>query len=352
MIARRDRLRERLQKAGFDGLIVTSLPSIRYLTGFSGSNAALIVDAVDPAADLLATDGRYDVQVRQECPDLDPVIDRATVIALCARRAQHGAGRIAAEPGCTAGELAGMREQLGDVEPASGFVEELRMVKDESELARLEAACAITAQSMLDIAEEIGPGWTEIAVARRLEQRFGELGADDRAFATIVAAGEHSAKPHHRPSARPLAAGDLVVVDAGALVEGYHADMTRTFVVGTAADWQREVHACVAEAAARGRAAARPGATIADVDSAARTCIDEAGWGDAFVHGLGHGVGLEIHEAPMVSARSVGRLAASMAITIEPGVYLPGRGGVRVEDTIVVGQAVLTEADRSLRSVG
>lgn len=352
MIARRDRLRARLQAAGLDGLIVTSLPSIRYLTGFSGSNAALIVDAVDPSADLLATDGRYDVQVREECPDLEPLIDRATVGALCARRVQQGGGRLAAEPGCSAGELADMRAHLPGVELGSGFVAELRMVKDESEIGRLEVACAITAQAMLDIAEEIGPGWTEIAVARRLEQRFGELGADDRAFATIVAGGEHSAKPHHRPTARPLAVGDLVVVDAGALVDGYHADMTRTFVVGAAEDWQREVHACVAEAAARGRAAALPEAPIADVDAAARSCIDEAGWGDAFVHGLGHGVGLEIHEAPMLTARTVGRLAASMAITIEPGVYLPGRGGVRVEDTIVVGKSVLTEADRSLRSVG
>lgn len=352
MIERRDRLRGQLKAAGIDGLIALSLPNIRYLTGFSGSNALLFIDAHDSGRDLLATDGRYDLQVREECPGLATLIDRATLSALCGQLAQRGQAMIAAESGCTGADLTAIRSRLPGIVLMDDLVEQLRVVKDPSEIATLTKACGITARAMLDLADEIGPGWTEIAVARRLEQRFGELGADDRAFPTIVAAGEHSAKPHHRPTTRPLSAGDLVVVDAGALVDGYHADMTRTFVVGAPAEWQRELHACVAEAAARGRAAAHPDAAIPEVDASARSCIADAGWGDAFVHGLGHGVGLEIHEAPMVSARTVGRLAASTAITIEPGVYLPGRGGVRVEDTIVVGQAVLTEADRSLRSLG
>ena len=352
MSARRGRLRQRLGEAGVDGLLVTSLPNIRYLTGFSGSNAVLFIDAVDESGDLLGTDGRYELQVRDECPGIATLIDRATLTAACTHLAGRGAMSVATEPDCASQALVDMRGLLADVVLMGGLVEELRMVKDDGEIAALGAACAITARAMLDIAGEIGAGWTEIAVARRLEQRFGELGAEDRSFATIVAAGEHSAKPHHRPTTRPLGPGDLVVIDAGALVDGYHADMTRTFVVGHPADWQVAIHACVADAAARARAAAVPGARIPDVDAAARDLIAEAGWGEAFVHGLGHGVGLEVHEGPMVSARAVGRLAASTALTIEPGIYLPGRGGVRVEDTIVVGRAVLTEADRSLRSLG
>ena len=352
MSPRRDRLRRRLQDSGADGLLVVALPNIRYLTGFSGSNAVLFVDAADAAGDLLGTDGRYELQARDECSGLPTLIDRATLPAICRHLAERGARRVVVEPQCSSEALVEMRGLLPDMSLMGGLVEDLRQVKDAGELASLEAACAITAEAMLDIATQIGAGWTEIAVARRLEQRFGELGAEDRSFATIVAAGEHSAKPHHRPTTRPLATGDLVVIDAGALVDGYHADMTRTFVVGGPADWQVEVHACVAEAAARARAAAVPGASIPDVDAAAREWIAEAGWGEAFSHGLGHGVGLEVHEAPMISARAVGRLAASTALTIEPGVYLPGLGGVRVEDTIVVGGAVLTEADRGLRSVG
>lgn len=352
MISRRERLRSEARAAGFNGLVVTQLSNIRYLTGFSGSNAALLVAADDAAGDLLVTDGRYDLQVREECPDLATVIGRASVSVLGSAIAKRGMRRVAMESACSSGDLMLMREQVPEVERVDGLVEALRMVKEEAEIEALATACAITAQAMGDLADEIGPGWTEIAVARRLEQRFGELGADDRSFATIVAAGAHAAKPHHRPTSRPLQTGDLVVVDAGALVRGYHADMTRTFVVGVPADWQVELHACVADAAQIARQAAVPDAALAEVDAAARGLIGEAGWGDAFVHGLGHGVGLEVHEAPMISARAVGRLAASTAVTIEPGVYLPGRGGVRVEDTIIVGGAVLTEADRSLRSVG
>ena len=196
-----------------------------------------------------------------------------------------------------------------------------------------------------------------MALARRLEQLFGELGAEDRAFDTIVGSGPHSAIPHHQPGRRALRAGDLVVVDCGARVNGYHADMTRTFVVAAEPEaWQRDLQRRGRGGAAGGHGSPTwPGPPPARSTAWPAVCWARAGLGDRFTHGLGHGVGLEIHEAPMVGARSTGTLGADMVITVEPGAYLPGRGGVRIEDTLVVSDAaprILTEAPRGLRVVG
>ena len=163
-------------------------------------------------------------------------------------------------------------------------------------------------------------------------------GADGPAFETIVAAGANSAIPHHRPTDAVLAKGDLVKIDFGALVGGYHSDMTRTFVLGSPADWQREIFEVVAAAQVAGRRALHVGAALADVDAAARRVIDDAGYAEHFGHGLGHGVGLQIHEAPGINSSAAGTLPAGAVVTVEPGVYLPGRGGVRIEDTLLVGQ--------------
>jgi Xaa-Pro aminopeptidase len=239
---------------------------------------------------------------------------------------------------------------------ASGLVEELRLVKDAHELAVLERACSITAAALESLASTIAVGDTEVAVARRLEQLFGELGADDRAFATIVATGDHSAIPHHRPTRAALREGDLLVIDAGAKVAGYHADMTRTFVVGAGPDpWQVELHSAVHEAQRRARASCEVGIEARTVDEAARAALGEWGLEDRFTHGLGHGVGLVIHEAPALGPRATGTIRGNMAFTVEPGAYLPGRGGVRIEDTLVAtdaGPRVLTESSRELRVVG
>ncbi|MFZ1179850.1 MAG: M24 family metallopeptidase, partial [Mycobacterium sp.] len=180
------------------------------------------------------------------------------------------------------------------------------------------------------------PGRTEREVGRELEALMLDHGADAISFETIVAAGPNSAIPHHRPTDAVLAKGDFVKIDFGALVAGYHSDMTRTFVLGKAADWQLEIYELVAEAQRGGREALRPGAVLRDVDAAARQVIVDAGYGEQFSHGLGHGVGLQIHEAPGIGATSTGTLLAGSAVTVEPGVYLPGRGGVRIEDTLVV----------------
>jgi Xaa-Pro aminopeptidase len=231
-------------------------------------------------------------------------------------------------------------------------VEQLRTVKDDGELALLREACAIGDRALRETLERTAPGQTEREVARRLEACMVELGAEGVAFETIVATGPNSAIPHHRPTDREILRGDLLKIDFGARYSGYHADCTRTVVVGgTPADWQREIHDVVRRAQRAGRHALRVGADLRAVDAAARDVVVEAGYGDAFPHGLGHGVGLEIHEAPMLGVRATGRLAGRTPVTVEPGVYLPGRGGVRIEDTLVVGEGtpeLLTTTSKDL----
>ncbi|MDO8307853.1 MAG: Xaa-Pro peptidase family protein [Actinomycetota bacterium] len=350
---RRGRLRAMVSEAGPGrAMLVTDLANIRYLTGFSGSNAVLLVGG-DPSEDLIGTDGRYQDQVAEEAPGLPVVIDRDTLAAVvrCAP-----AGPVAIESSLPVGDERRLAGERGPVVVTDRLVAGMRAVKDPDEVALLERSCAITVAGLAGLAEEIRVGVTEVDLARRLEQIFGSLGAEDRAFDSIVGAGPNSAIPHHRPGRRPLEAGDLLVVDAGARVDGYHADMTRTFVVGADPDtWQSDIHGAVWAAHAAATAEYRPGADARSVDGVARAVIDSAGFGAAFTHGLGHGVGLEIHEAPMVGPRATGSMAPDMAITVEPGVYLLGRGGVRIEDTLVVtdnGPRVLTEAPRELVVVG
>jgi Xaa-Pro aminopeptidase len=252
-----------------------------------------------------------------------------------------------------------VRESVGElclaVVPTIDPVASVRMVKDDDELAAISRACAITAQGLGEIADGLRIGDSEVDIARRLESRFGQLGAQDRAFPTIVASGPNSAVPHHRAGSRQLAVGDLLVIDCGALVDGYHADMTRTFIVGTSAgDWQESIHAVVAAAQAAAIEALEPDCHARDIDAVARAVIDEAGFGSSFTHGTGHGVGLEIHESPMLTADSTGRAPMCSVVTVEPGIYLPGRGGVRIEDSVVVQDTVkvLTELPRALTRVG
>ena len=338
---RRLALRRSLQAAELDALLVTDLLNVRYLTGFTGSNAALLVAVDGDAESVFCTDGRYDTQSRQQVPDLRRVIDRRCDLALAAAAAEAGYARLGFEShrvtvdGHTA--LAGTAPKV-ELVRAPGMVEALRMVKDDTEVEALRMACAAADRALADLIAHGGlrQGRTEREVARELEERMLDHGASGPSFDSIVAAGANSAVPHHRPTDAVLRRGDFVKLDFGALVDGYHSDMTRTVVLGEPADWQLEVYQLVATAQATGRAALRPGAGVREVDAAAREVIDKAGHGEEFVHGLGHGVGLEIHEAPTLSKLGDGKLAAGMAVTVEPGVYLPGRGGVRIEDTLVV----------------
>lgn len=340
------------ERSAVQRLVVTDLANVRYLTGFSGSNAVLVVGP-SSESDLLGTDGRYEDQVRAESPGLPTVIDRDT---LSATLREGGPAPFAVESGMPIGLVQSIREAHGDVVVLGGLVEDLRLIKDPDEIRALERAGSITVAGFAQVAGELHAGMTERSVARRLEQVFGELGAEDRAFDTIVGSGPHSAIPHHQPGERRLEPGDLVVIDAGARVDGYHADMTRTYLVGGRPEsWQQRAHSLVLEAQQRAAAQYRAGTPAVRIDGVARGVIADAGEGDRFTHGLGHGVGLRIHEAPMVGPRATGTIDVDMAITVEPGLYLPGRGGVRIEDTLVVtdsGPQILTEAPRDLLVVG
>jgi len=356
--ARRAALRALMD--GVDALLVTDLLNIRYLTGFTGSNAALLVHADGDAASRFCTDGRYETQSAQEVPDLETVIDRGSAPALA--RAAHGwgVGTLGFESGhVTVDEHTALDEAAEGVEllRASGLVEQLRQVKDDAEIATLRAACAAADAALADLiaAGGLAPGRAEREVALDLENRMRGHGADGVSFETIVAAGAHSAIPHHRPADAVLRRGDLVKMDFGALVHGYHSDMTRTVVLGPAAGWQREIYALVAASQRAGCEALAPGADVVVVDAAARSVIEDAGRGDEFMHGLGHGVGLQIHEAPALGKTAVGTLAAGMAVTVEPGIYLAGRGGVRIEDTLVVRDGppeLLTCSTKELLEIG
>lgn len=326
-------------------MLVTDLINVRYLSGFSGSNGALLVFA-DPNSEceaVLATDGRYRTQAAQQAPDLEVAIERALGRHLTARAATAGVQKLGFESHVVT--VDGLDALTGAVEGhntelvrASGIVEGLREIKDAGELALLRLACEAADAALADLVQRGGlrPGRTEKEVGRELESLMLDHGADAISFETIVAAGPNSAIPHHRPTDAVLAKGDFVKIDFGALVAGYHSDMTRTFVLGSAADWQLEIYQLVSEAQKAGREALQAGANLRDVDAAARQMIADAGHGEHFGHGLGHGVGLEIHEAPGIGATSAGTLLAGSVVTVEPGVYLPGRGGVRIEDTLVV----------------
>jgi Xaa-Pro aminopeptidase len=356
--ARRAALRALLPSAGVDALLVTDLVNVRYLTGFTGSNAALVVHAGGDGVSRFCTDGRYRTQAAAEVPDLEAVIDRASAAALAKLAPTLGVERLGFESDSVTVDA---HDALADaagmpMHRAPGLVQRLRAVKDAGEVEALRRACAVGDAALADLlaAGGLRPGRTEREVALDLEDRMRAHGATGPAFETILAAGAHSAVPHHRPTASELRPGDLVKIDFGALVDGYHSDMTRTMVLGRPAQWQRELHALVAEAQAAGRAALAPGTEVTVVDAAARGVVERAGRGEEFVHGLGHGVGLQIHEAPALARTGTGALEAGMVVTVEPGVYLEGRGGVRIEDTLVVrdiGPELLTHTTRELLEV-
>jgi Xaa-Pro aminopeptidase len=232
----------------------------------------------------------------------------------------------------------------------SGLVDQLRLVKDEGEVARIQAACATADAALAAVVKRLVDGPTEEEFGLELDTEIRRLGAEGNSFETIVASGPNGAKPHHRPGPRRIQEGDLVVVDFGALVDGYCSDMTRTFAIGEVSETQQRMLDVVAASQRAGVEAVAAGTEAKDVDQASRDVIDEAGWGEAFLHSTGHGVGLEIHENPRVAQTSEDTLVKDQIVTVEPGVYLPEHGGVRIEDTVVVtedGCRVLTRAPKT-----
>jgi Xaa-Pro aminopeptidase len=352
------RLRARLETAECDALLVTHLTNVRYLTGFTGSAALLLVEADQLT---FVTDGRYEEQASDQLAAAGVAAD-IQVGRTLARQQELVTARAASTPrlGLEAEHVSWATQRRYADEwfpgtqlvPTGGLIEDLRLVKDAGEVARIEAACGIADEALAAIAPMLEDGPTEQAFALALDTEVRHRGADDISFDTIVASGPNGSKPHHEPSDRRIERGDLVVIDFGALVDGYHSDMTRTIAVGgpeSLDDTQRRMVEVVRASQAAGVAAVRAGARTRQVDDACRTVITEAGWGEAFVHGTGHGVGLDIHEEPRVSTATDAMLAPGHVVTVEPGVYLPGHGGVRIEDTVVVtdsGCRTLTRAPK------
>ncbi len=338
-----DRLRARLDGAGCDALLVTRLPNVCYLTGFSGSAGMVLVM---PDELVLFTDGRYTTQSREQL-DAAGVDARVEIGATAAaqqavladltrpfaRLGLEAHGVTWAQQRTWGTALTGER---GELVPTEDLVEDLRRIKDPGEVARIRAACAIADDALGSVLASLADGPTERQFALDLEVAMRERGASGTSFDTIVASGPNGAKPHVRPGDRRVERGELVVIDFGCIVGGYCSDMTRTVSVGDPGPDARHLWDVVRASQEAGRATVAVGVECAAVDRASRDVIDAAGWGELFSHGTGHGVGLEIHEAPRVARTSSGTLDAGVVVTVEPGVYLPGVGGVRLEDTVVV----------------
>ena len=344
--ARRDRLTEVLDGLApaphSAALLVTGTANLRWATGFTGSNGALLLT---PDGATLLTDARYEGRVAVECAGLDAHITRQLLPSALELAAEAGVDRL-----CFEGDHVSHRTgtdlqaeaaetRLADLVSVHGVVERLRTTKDDAELARLARACAVT-EDVLDRVLALGlAGRTEREIALLVEQGFRDRDAGV-GFDTIVAAGPNGAIPHHEPTTRVIDHGDLVTIDCGARIDGYHADTTRTVAAGALPTGEAaelvDVFALVADAQEAGVRRATDGTPTRLVDAASRDLLTDAGYGEQFVHGCGHGVGLEIHEAPAVSTTASATLEPRTALTVEPGVYLPARGGVRIEDTVVV----------------
>jgi len=338
---RADRVRAALD-GDADALLVTKLVNARWLTGFTGSAGWVLVQ---PDRLTLVTDGRYELQAGQQLADagVDAEVAIGTSVAAQDELLQQltaACGRVALEAhAVTWADQRRYADLLAaELVPSDGLVDRLREAKDDGEIARIEAAAAIATEALDRLRARLLDGPTEAEFGIELDTAMRRLGASGPSFETIVASGPNGAKPHHRPSDRRIVEGDLVVLDFGAKVDGYCSDMTRTVCVGEPTPTQRRMLDVVTEAQAAGVAAVREGASCRAVDAACRDVIAAAGWADSFTHGTGHGVGLEIHEAPRISAAAAetATLVARSVVTVEPGVYLPDHGGVRIEDSVVV----------------
>jgi Xaa-Pro aminopeptidase len=351
-------LAESITGAHLDGLLVTGAANIRYLTGFSGSSALVFVT---PRETLLVTDFRYQTQAADEVNGLARVVieSQSLWIGLWHHLAQLPHVEVA---GFESAHLvhrdfqrlleSGARYQW---RPTVDLVEALRERKDDNELARIREAVAAAEHALGLTLAQVRTDMTELEVAGVLESALRQSGSDGFPFPSIVASGPNAALPHARPTARVLARGDLLLLDFGAVVGGYCSDITRTFVIGQATAEQREVYDVVRCANERATVALRPGMSGRDADGVARGYIQDRGFGDMFGHSLGHGIGLEVHEAPRLAKTADSPLVEGAVVTVEPGIYRPGWGGVRIEDDVHLeagGALVLTRFTRELTEIG
>jgi len=335
---RADRLVALIDERELDALLVTNLVNVRYLTGYTGSNGVALVGLGDLRC--FVTDFRYLSQAEQQVHGFERRIGEQDLLDEAVAALPAGDLRLGVEDQHMSVRMFDrLREALParvELVPAGGGVERLRTVKDANEVARIRAAAALADAALERTLEDGLAGRSERAVALALEQEMRRLGAERPSFDTIVAHRAHGALPHAVPRETEIATDSLVTIDWGAQLDGYCSDCTRTFAVGEPGARAREVYELVLQAQLAGLDAVRPGVSGRDADAAARAVIDAAGHAEHFGHGLGHGVGLEIHEAPRLSRASDATLVAGHIVTVEPGVYLPGELGVRIEDLVVV----------------
>ena len=347
-----------MTKGGITGLLVTHLPDVRYLSGFTGSSAAL---AVSRRGARLFTDGRYRAQAAEQVKgaQVEIVSGAPAVSAVQWLAAQPGSESAGFDPAhTTVAELSRFRSELPSklrrafLTPlAVSLVEQLRLIKDEDEIKLMSEAALIGCQLFEHIITVIRPGIREVEVAAELEHQARLRGAEGMSFETIVASGERSALPHGKASSAVLPRKGFVTLDFGIIREGYCSDMTRTVCLGAPRSEERTAYEAVLEAQESAVAAVSAGMSCGDVDEAARSILRKAGMAEAFSHSTGHGVGLEIHESPRVGAGQKTRLQPGMVVTIEPGVYWPGKFGIRIEDMVAVTKTagqVLTPAPKAL----
>jgi Xaa-Pro aminopeptidase len=350
--ARRDRLRKLLHKAGVDTLLVTSFHNVTYLTGFTGDDSYLLVTR---AGQILLSDSRYTTQLEEECPGLDLHIrppGEAMLDGTIKVLKQAKVSRLGIEgDSMTVGYLQRLAEKAEKVDlvTTSGTVEQLRMIKDKEEIAEIRQAVAIAEKAFAVVRAALRPEQTEKEIADALEQQMRLFGGRGASFTPIVGVGDRSALPHYRPGQKRVGEADFILIDWGALGRLYMSDLTRTLVTGKIPPKLQRIYEVVLKAQLAAIDAIRPGKTCGEIDAVARNIIEKAGYGKQFGHGLGHGLGLEIHESPRFSKKQAVKLEPGMVMTVEPGIYLPGFGGVRIEDDVLVtrsGCEVLTSVPK------
>jgi len=344
------RLRRLMKGAGVDAFYITSPENRFYLSGFSGTAGALLVCREKV---YLLTDFRYTGQALRECPGFEIIeVKDSYLESLPEAIAENGIIVMGCEGDhLTYNQYAAMEDKLSGVnlKPAGGLVEELRLCKDEGEIKNITEAVQLTDEAFGRILPVVRPGISEREISLRLEYIMRSCGADGAAFKFIVASGPRSALPHGVASTRIVREGDLVTIDFGAVYRGYHSDMTRTVVVGRPDRKQKDIYNIVLEAQVKAVSAVRAGVKASEIDAAARKVIESRGYGKQFGHSTGHGLGLNIHESPRLSSKEHTVLQAGMVVTVEPGIYLPDWGGVRIEDTVLVedsGSRVLNESPK------
>jgi Xaa-Pro aminopeptidase len=352
--SRRDRLRKALKKTSVDALLVTDFTNVTYLTGFTGDDSYLLLRQ---DGETVLSDPRYITQLGEESPGVDlnirpPGVSMLHAIVRVARAAK--VGRLGIEgDSMTVGLRDKIAEKLPKLEIAatSGLVEKLRLVKDKDEIARLRQAVWQAEKAFAVLRSTLRPEMTEKEAADELEHQFRLFGAKNAAFPTIVAVGPRAALPHATPTRKRIGDADFVLVDWGANEGLYNSDLTRVLVTGRISPRFERIYRVVLEAQTRAIAAVRPGVSGHDVDHVARSVIAKAGFGRRFRHGLGHGLGMLVHEAPRLAVKNQTILRPGMVVTVEPGIYLPGWGGVRIEDDVLVtrtGHEVLTHVPKRL----